>query len=128
MIRFIINLAIIGLPFLLRSFNNSLAIGAICVYFLFFIVLGILFLNLKGITVFSVIYNKPKDMLEKNYNKKALFIFEGWLLILLSFGLLTMIAGGYFEIFWLGIIGIVYCILIGICSVIYSKNGKRFRL
>jgi hypothetical protein len=128
MLRFIINLTILGVPFLLTKINSILAITVMFVYYLCFIVLGILFLNLKGVTAFSIMYNKPKNILEKYYYKNDLFRFEGWVLIILSFGLLAMITGAYFELFWVGYIGIAYCILIGICSIIYSKNGKRFRV
>jgi hypothetical protein len=62
--------------------------------------------NQKGTAIFAILYNKPRDTLEKYYDKNALFRFEGWLTIILSFGFFAVIPGIYFENTWL-ILGVV---------------------
>jgi len=124
----IINAVIIFMLSVIMRINDTAAMIVLFAGGLYSFVCGIIFLNHKGTGIFSIIYNKPKDTLEKYYDKKTLFTFEGRLCIILSFGFFVLIAGFYFEITWLMFSVVGYWILVYICSIIYSKNGKRFRL
>ena len=117
---------IVILSIILRINNTSAMIASFCCG-ISFIVFGILFLNNKGAGIFSFMYNKPKDILEKYYDRKALFSFEGLLCIILSFGFFVVIAGVYFDITWLMLSVVAYWVLVYAGFIIYSKNGKRFR-
>lgn len=124
----ILNLITIIIISIMMRVNDTAAVIVLFGCGLSFLIFGILFLNNKGTSIFSIIYNKPKDTLEKHYDKKALFLFEGRLAIILSFGFFALIAGIYFEIIWLIYSVTGYWILVYLCSIIYSKNGKRFRI
>jgi len=97
--------------------------------FLYSIIFGIIFLGgrEKYISkhISSFYYSMSENELEK-YDKKALFRYSGIQFIMLSLGLLILIAGMYYKIMILSIIGFAVVVLTGVIGSIYSKKNKRF--
>ena len=97
--------------------------------FLYSIIFGIIFLSGKekyiSKHISSFYYGMSENELEK-YDKKALFRYSGVEFIILSSGLLIIIASIYYKIMILSIIGFVIIVFTGVINSIYSKNNKRF--
>ena len=124
----LINALIIVITGEIAKINNIAAMIVFLCYGVFWAVVGIIFLNNKGTGIFSILYPRHKYPIEKFYDKKALFHFEGWVNIVLSFGFLAVSIGAYFENAVICIIGGGYLIAICIACVIYAKKSKRFRI
>jgi hypothetical protein len=73
-------------------------------------------------------YNTMSSAERETYNERALCRFVGWLLIGVSFSMLTFPVGIYLEMAWLTYLGAAVMIVGVLGGVIYMNTGNRFRI
>jgi hypothetical protein len=72
-------------------------------------------------------YNTMNKQEQAKYDEKALCRIVGWFLILISFFLMFIPVGIYFEILWLPFCGTILIIATLVGFIIYANTGKSFR-
>jgi len=90
------------------------------------IIMAVFLINGKGSFLIAG-YNTMSKKEKEKYDEKAISRFTGWLLIIISFCVLILFAGNYYQIKWLSFCGIGLIFLISIGGAVYMFTGKRFR-
>lgn len=90
-----------------------------------FIILGILFLNNKGLNLISG-YNTMSQEQKERYDEKALLRFMAYLMFAIAGNLMIIVLGMFLNIKMLVIIASFLMSLTSIGIIIYCNTGSRF--
>ena len=90
------------------------------------LIMAVFLLNGKGAFLIAG-YNTLSITEKAKYNEKALCRFVGWLLIVVSFCMMLIPTGTYFDIEWLSYCGFALILTVSIGGVIYANTRSRFR-